>query len=502
MKMRKVISVVMNRILMPVLFALATATALRGDEIRLTLPEAVARARSHSVDAAAALAELQGAYWEYRSYRADLLPEISFNAKVPSYRRQYSTYMNDAGDYSFVRNNYIDITGEVSLSQNIWLTGGKVSLSTSLDFMRQFGSGAYNRFMSIPVALTLSQPVFGTNHTRWNRRIEPVRYEEAKAAYLSATEEVAMKSVSLFFSLLMARENHSIALSNLANAEKLYKVAVEKREMGHISRNDLLQMELNLLDARSELTDCQSTLKSDMFRLRTFLDIEDDVEIVPEVPQAVPAVEIHYADALDRALANNKFAKNIMRRKLEADYEVAKAKGDMRQINLFVQLGYTGADDNMGDAYRRLRANQVAEVGIAVPLLDWGKRRGRVKVAESKRRVAESQLRRETLDFNQQLFILVERFSDQQSQLDIATRADEIARRRYDTNVETYLIGKISTLDLNDSRQSKDAGRRQYINELYKYWSYWYQIRSLTLYDYEHKNDINADIEKLVKGAI
>lgn len=154
----------MNRFLISVLVILVMAAALRGEEIRLTLPEAVARARSHSVDAAAALAELQGAYWEYRSYRADLLPEISFTATVPSYRRQYSPYMNDAGDYSFVRNNYIDVSGELSLSQNIWLTGGKVSLSTSLDFMRQFGSGAYNRFMSIPVALTLSQPVFGTNH--------------------------------------------------------------------------------------------------------------------------------------------------------------------------------------------------------------------------------------------------------------------------------------------------------------------------------------------------
>ena len=257
-------------------------------------------------------------------------------------------------------------------------------------------------------------------------------------------------------------------------------------------------MEMNLLDARSELTDCQSTLKSDMFRLRTFLDIESDIEIVPEVPQQTPAVKIDYDDALGRAIANNKFAKNIMRRRLEADYEVARAKGDMRQVNLFVQLGYTGADNTMGDAYRRLRANQVAEVGIALPLLDWGKRRGRVKVAESKRRVTESQLRRETLDFNQQLFILIERFSNQQSQLHIAMRTDEIARRRYDTNVETYLIGKISTLDLNDSRASKDAGRRQYINELYKYWSYWYQIRALTLYDYAAHGDINADIEKLV----
>ena len=470
------------------------------NELRLTLDDAIAMARLRSVDAAVALDELRSAYWEWRTYRADQLPEVSFTATLPSYSKQYSPYMDSNGAYSFVKTDVLQATGQLSVTQNIRLTGGTIALNSSLNFMRQFEGHTGNRFMSIPLALKLTQPVFGVNTMKWDSRIEPVRYSEAKAAFISATEDVARTTVDYFFTFIMSRENLKIARQNLENAEKLYAVAQAKREMGQISNNDLLQMEMNLLDARSELTDCLSTLKSDMFSLRTFLDIEDDVEIVPEVPSFTPDVDIDYADALDKALANNKFARNIMRRRLEADYEVAKAKGDMRQINLFVQVGYTGADNNAGDAYKRLRANQVAEVGISLPLLDWGKRRGRVKVAESKRRVTESQLRRETLDFNRQLFILIERFDNQQSQLDIARRTDEIARRRYDTNVETYLIGKISTLDLNDSRASKDAGRRQYINELYKYWSYWYQIRSLTLYDYAAHTDINADIEKIVNA--
>ena len=138
-------------------------------------------------------------------------------------------------------------------------------------------------------------------------------------------------------------------------------------------------------------------------------------------------------------------------------------------------------------------------MGLAIPLVDWGKRRGKVKVAESNRRVTQSRLRQEALDFNQQLFVLVERFGNQQEQLAIAERADEIAGMRYNTNFETFLVGKISTLDLNDSQTKKDESKRMYINELYKYWNYWYQIRSLTLYDYEHCTDINADIVKLCK---
>ena len=123
-----------------------------------------------------------------------------------------------------------------------------------------------------------------------------------------------------------------------------------------------------------------------------------------------------------------------------------------------------------------------------------------MKVAESNRRVTESRLRQERADFNQDLFVLVERFCNQQSQLAIAARSNEIARKRYDTNVQTYMIGKISTLDLNDSQSKKDEAMRQYVNELYKFWNYWYQIRSLTLYDYEHRDNITADIERLVKN--
>lgn len=472
-----------------------------GDPLRsitLSLDDAIAIARVRSVDAAVALDELRSAYWEWRTFRADQLPELSLNATLPSYQKQYTSYMDSEGNYSFVATNTLEADARLSVSQNIPLTGGKLSLMTSLDFLHQF-DGEGNRFMSIPVALTLSQPIFGVNTMKWDRRIEPVRYSEAKAAFLSATEDVARLTVEYYFNLLMSLENRNIAEQNLEKAIRLYDVALEKRDMGQISRNDLLQMELNLLEAKSELTDARSEYTADMFALRAFLDYDGDLEIIPTLPDTVPAVDIPYADALDRAMANNKFVRSMLRQQLEADYEVAKAKGDLREISLFVQLGYTGTDNSFSGAYRNMRDNQIASVGFSIPLVDWGKRRGKVKVAESRRRVTESRLRRESMNFHQDLFVLVERFSNQQEQLSIARQAADISARRYDTNVETYLIGMISTLELNDSRSSKDTSRRDYINQLYRFWSYWYQLRSLTLYDYSADCDINADIEKLLK---
>lgn len=79
--------------------ALAVITTARaGDSsgvMQITLDEAIATARVRSVDAAVALNELKTAYWQYRTFRADLLPEVNFQATVPSYRKNYSTYQLD-----------------------------------------------------------------------------------------------------------------------------------------------------------------------------------------------------------------------------------------------------------------------------------------------------------------------------------------------------------------------------------------------------------------------
>ncbi len=495
----KLYSLRISGFLASVCVALASTVGANADTLSITLDDAIMRARAHSVDAAVALNELKTAYWEYRTYRADLLPEVSFSATLPAYYKQYNSYQTSSGTYEFVRNNFLQMNGTLSVSQNIWLTGGKLAINTSLDFMRQLSGDYYNRFMSIPVALTLQQPIFGVNHMKWNRRIEPVRYSEAKARFLSASEDVALLTIQHFFNLLMAQENLGIARQNFENASKLYTVAKAKREMGKISENDLLQMELNMLTAKADITSCESSLKNSMFALRSFLSFEEDIELQPVEPDWLPEIDIVYSEALDKALENNKFAKNLRRRQLEADYRVAQAKGNQRQINLFAQVGFTGASNEFRKAYNPLKDNQVVEIGFQIPILDWGKRRGAVKVAESNRKVVESRIRQEVQDFNQNMFILVERFNNQKMQLDIARRADEIAQRRYETNVQTYMIGKISTLDLNDSQLSKDQSRQKYVNELFQYWYYFYQLRSLTLWDYINGTGIDADIDCIVK---
>ena len=468
------------------------------DTLRLTLDDCITMARRQSIDAAVALGELRSAYWQWRSYKADLLPEVSLQGTAPSWNKRYSSYQQADGSLSFVRNDYLGLDGAVNIKQKLWPTGGTLSVESSLDYLHQSGNGGSgNQFMSLPVAVTLSQPLFSVNHLKWNRRIEPLRYREAQARFLTETEQVAMQAISLYFGLLLAGEQVNIARQNLQTAEKLYEVAQAKRRMGTISENDVLQLRLDVLTARSALTNAVSNRQARQFALRSFLDVETDIE--PSVPEDVPQVRLDYDNVLSHALQNNALATTMRRRQMEADYAVASARANRQSINLYAQFGYTGTGDNMNSAYRNLLSNEVVSVGITVPLLDWGKRKGQRRLAESNRDIIQGQLRQQSQDFRQDIFILTEQFNNQAEQLRIACEADTIARRRYHTNVETFKIGSISTLELSSAQTAKDQARQNRIQQLFNYWYYYYQLRSIALWDFERGCDISEDFEKIIK---
>ena len=467
------------------------------DTLRLSLDDCIAMARRQSIDAAVALGELRSAYWQWRSYRADLLPEVSLSGTAPSWNKRYSSYQQADGSLSFVRNNYLGLDGAVSIKQKLWPTGGTLNVESSLDYLHQSGGVSGNQFMSLPVAVTLSQPLFGVNHQKWDRRIEPLRYREAQARFLTETEQVAMQAISLYFGLLLAGEQVNIARQNLQTAEKLYEVAQAKRRMGTISENDVLQLRLDVLTARSALTNSESNRQARQFALRSFLDVEADID--PIMPKDLPlpslnregqGVGLLYEEVLAHALQNNAMATTMRRRQMEADYAVASARANRQSVNLYAQLGYTGTGENMSNAYRNLLSNEVIQVGITVPLLDWGKRKGQRKMAESNRDIIQGQLRQQSQEFRQNIFILTEQFNNQAEQLRIAIEADTIARRRYHTNVETFKIGSISTLELSNAQTAKDQARQNRIQQLFNYWYYYYQLRSIALWDFERNCEL------------
>ena len=332
--------------------------------------------------------------------------------------------------------------------------------------------------------------------------IEPVKYKEAKQKLVANMEEVANTGVTYYFDLLLGQINMEIAEQNLKNSEKLYTIAEAKRKIGQISENDLLQLKVSLLNAESYLTDAQSSLNLRMFRLLSYLGYGEGVVLEPSIPGSL-STEIPmltYAEVLSMARQNNSFTQNVQRRMLEASRDVSQAKADRWNAKLFVSFGMSGQEDTFAQAFNsnHWRSNQIVNVGVKIPILDWGKGKGKVKIAEANREVENSKIEKEQIDFNQDIFLRVQNFNNQSKQLELAKSTDQIAQQRYNTSIEAFVLGKIDVLNLNDSQSSKDQARRNYIEQMFLLWSYYYQIRSLTLYDFIKKKELSVDYENLV----
>jgi len=93
----------------------------------------------------------------------------------------------------------------------------------------------------------------------------------------------------------------------------------------------------------------------------------------------------------------------------------------------------------------------------------------------------------------------VEQFNLQAEQVAIAAKSDTVARRMYDVTKQRFLIGKITVLELNNADTKKDTNRRAYVQALQSYWNYFFNIRSLALYDFLNKKPLETDYEKLLE---
>ena len=469
------------------------------DTIRISLEETIYESAMHSVDALVAKNEFRASYWEYRTYKAELLPEVLFDGTLPYYSKSYNQFQNSDGSYTYVSNDYSRLNAGISINQNIPLTGGRLSVKTDFQRLDQFGNNSSTKYMIMPAALTLEQPVFGFNRLKWLQKIEPVKYKEAKARLVSQLEVVTITAINYYFNLLFGEMNLNIAIQNHLNSERLYTIAQAKRNIGQISENDLMQLKVSCLRAEGYVTEARSALKASMFQLRSFLGYGEDIVLVPDIPASLTDLQLDYLRVLELATENSVFSQEILRRQLEASRNVSHAKSERYNASLFLSFGLSGQDSHIPEIFNNLRDNQVVNLGIRVPILDWGKGKGRVKMAESNREVVQSRIEKEKIDFKQNIFLQVENFNNQSKQLAIASETDRIAQKRYETSIEAFILGKIDVLNLNDAQSSKDEARRKHIEQIYLLWSYYYRIRSLTLYDFANNRDLFADYEAIIK---
>lgn len=462
----------------------------------LTLAETVRRAQQYSPDAQTARHSFRSEYWNYKYYRANYLPAVTLTSD-PYLNRAINKVVMADGSVKFVEQNMLGTDLALVVTQHIPLTGGTFFIETAVQRMDMFSTHTTS-WQTSPVNIGYRQSLFGYNSLKWNRKIEPVRYSEAKKRYAETLELVAARTTDRFFALAMAQTNFEMAQSNYANADTLYQYAQGRYSIGTITENEMLQLELNKLTEETHCMNAQIEVENCMQSLRSYLGIQEDVELIVSLSAQVPEFRVEPAEALLLANAHSPEVQAMIRRKLESESAVAQAKADAGlKADIYVRFGLTQTADKIKEAYRDPLDQQYVTLGISLPILDWGRGKGRLRVARSRKDLVYTQVAQDNTDFELNIRKLVKQFNLQVQRVHIAARTNETAQRRHDVARRLYLLGKSTILDLNASVTEKDSARRNYVNALYNYWSMYYALRSLTLYDFEHHSALTFELSDI-----
>lgn len=468
------------------------------DSLRLTLPEAVSRARENSPEAIAARHSFRAAYWNWRTFRANLLPSLTFLSN-PYLNRSISPVTLPDGTDSYVHRNQLAVDGSLRINQNIALTGGSLFIGTGLERLDLFTDN-YTSYKSTPVVVGYQQDLFGYNALKWDRKIEPVRYTEARKGLVETLELVAANTTRKFFELATAQTNLEIARYNYANADTLFRFAQGRYNIGTITENEMLQLELNLLTEQTNMMNARVEVEDCTQELRSYLGITEDVELQAIVDDSIPEFTVAVEQALTLAYQLNPEPETLNRMKLESESAVAQAKASRGfKAELYMQFGLTQTDEAIKEAYRRPLDQQMVSLGIRIPLLDWGVGKGKVKVAVSNRDKVYTEVEQARTDFELNVIKMAKQFNLQNDRVLIAQKTDQTAQRRNEVAQKLYLLGKSDILDLNASIAEKDRARRAYIQALYNYWSLYYGLRSLTGYDFENRCELTENYASLIQ---
>lgn len=134
-----------------------------------------------------------------------------------------------------------------------------------------------------------------------------------------------------------------------------------------------------------------------------------------------------------------------------------------------------------------------------MPILDWGERRGKIQMSKASRDETEAQVKQDRIDLEQSVITQILEFNVQKEQVKIAAKADTIAQLGYDVTKQRFMIDKVDVIKLNSARNSLDQSRMEYINALETYWSGYYNIRKITLFDFEDKQSLITELDQLIE---
>ncbi len=470
---------------------MSIASGLYGQARKITLQEALEIGVNNSVQTLNRNIKLLQGQNQYHRFKTYLLPKINLQATPISYNQVFIERYDSERNIDIYRSQKsLNSSGNLSIRQNLGLTGGQFFINTELRYLKNFGVNTYNQFTSVPFRIGYSQKLFSFNTYKWDKKIEPIRYKRIKKEYLCQIEESNEVVAGYFFDLAYAQKMYQLAAQNLKNINDLYKIALSKMDIGAISEKDLLELKLEKLNYKRNYDNAALNLRRSREIFSNFLRIEhDSIKVI--LPQKPISFQFSEKQAINKAIVNNPIKEELKENLLEV-----KRKLDMRKksnhfsADISASIGFNQVATTFHEVYEKPKRQDIARLSVSVPILDWGINKRKTKVALENVNMTKVTNQQRMESFINEVKMCVGRLNMYQKHLQDTKEAILIADKTYRITEEMFIVGKTDVNNLNISVSKQIETQSTYIQILKQYWKTYYKLRKLTLFDFLTNQEI------------
>lgn len=444
-----------------------------------TLEEFISLAAKNSYTAKTASNNFQLANITYKTFRLSLKPALSFGGNVPVFNKDNYAVTQPDGSILFLSRsqNYSNIG--FGFSQPVVATGGIVSVNTDIYRFDDFVAKT-KQYNGTPVFLRLSQPLFSYNSFKWNKKIEPLKLQEAASEQKISMHQSAYEICRLYFDVITAQVNEQIAATNFQNSMTNLTIERRKVELGVSTEDKVLQLEMQQLNSEQDQAAAQSAIQKAFLALRTFIISSDTGVVQLQLPERLPVFNTDKEEAIAAAKKNLPQFLSYYRKKLEAESKVAEAKTKGRKIDLIASYGLNNAAADLSGIYRNPQDQQRFSIGFNIPIADWGRRKNELAFARLQKEQVEINNMQEEAALLADITNLVSEIQLLKININKALQLDTLAEKRFSITNRLYQSGKATLLEMQAAQLEKDNAKRNYVNGIKMFWETYYLFRLKT----------------------
>jgi len=428
----------MLRKIMPIclLLSMIGGPALGGEEERvLSLKEAVEMALKRSASIHSAREGMKGADYLRRAALTDFLPTL---------RTEYGfTYLDQAPYY-------------------ISATGIRATVGTRSNYSWTTG---------------LDQPLFRGGALYWSYRLAQLGVDLSKVSWELVRQDLILQVKGAYFTILKAEKIRQVAVQALQQLESQLKVSRAFYDVGIIPKNDLLQTQVQMAQARQNLTSAEVELAIAKASFNTLLRRDVGMEVRIEDILAYRPMEVPFEECLEKARRSRPELRETELNVKSAEKEVRLARSEyFPSVNLSFNYERVGDDPGVSGSRFEDEDGWTFMATARYTFWQWGKKRQLVREKETKLVQAEDARVQVEDSVSLEVKDAYLRLREARDKIGVAEVAIEQAEENFRMNQERFKEQVATSTDVLDAQTLLTQARSNYFNALSDYNIAWARL--------------------------